>query len=95
MQEQPCQQDARRSKERTYPELLRNRRRRFVGGAGGFDSFAKMCGLLLCIFRLPYFTVDGKTCQTPISICRQDSIGAILGINCWTLDLHNWLARKI
>ena len=29
--------------------------------------------------------MDGTTCQTPISICCQDSIGAILVINCWKL----------
>ena len=44
---------------------------------------------------LPYSTMDGTTCQTPISICCQDSIGAMLVINCWTLDLHNWLAGKL
>ena len=44
---------------------------------------------------LPYSTMDGPTCQTPISLCCQDSIGAILVINCWTLDLHNWLAGEL
>ena len=44
---------------------------------------------------LPYSTMDGTTCQTPISLCCQDSIGAILVINCWTLDLHNWLAGEL
>ena len=44
---------------------------------------------------LPYSTMDGTTCQTPISLCCQDSIGAILVINCWTLDLHNWLASEL
>jgi len=28
-------------------------------------------------------------------LCCQDSIGAILVINCRTLDLHNWLAGKL
>ena len=27
--------------------------------------------------------------------CCQDSIGAILVINCWTLDLHNWQAGEL
>ena len=44
---------------------------------------------------LPYSTMDGTTCQTPISISCQDSIGAILVINCWTLDLRNWLAGEL
>ena len=47
------------------------------------------------LWKLPYPTMDGTTCQTPISMRYQDSIGAILVITCWTLGLHNWLAGEL
>ena len=58
------------------------------------ETMRRMNHKLSVVFgAFPYSTMDGTTCQTPISFCCQESIGTILVNNCWTLDLHNWLAH--
>ena len=67
-----------------------------VNGEDWSETMRRMSHRLsvaLELFPIPPWTE--QLAKRQFSIRCQDSIGAILVINCWTLDLHNWLAGEL